>query len=299
MLRHVATDRRVRLRPRTTIGRGPTNIMRLRSRVASSEHAVLSWSGERWLLRDLGSRNGTWLGDRRLAPGEAVTVERGQTIGFGDANDRWQLVDDAPPRLFAESMADDAVVDAIGGVLALPSSDEPMLMVFASGDGWVAEGEDDARAVADQDVIVVDEVPWRISIPTTVPATVTAGPKPAPTDLWIELGVSRDQEYVEVRVAGPDGWVTLAPRSYHYMLVVLAQERLADMEASPAEQGWIHLESLADKLGQAPRTINVHICRLRQQVGQVGLADAASIIERRPGTGQVRLGTDAVSIGGL
>lgn len=296
MLRHLSSGRLVRLRPRTTVGRGSSNIISLRSRLASGEHAVLSWTGDGWSVRDLGSRNGTWVGDRRLAIGETVDVERGQTVAFGDAGDRWQLVEDGPPRLFAESMVDRAVVDAVGGVLALPSSDEPTLMVFASGDGWVAEGEDDARAVHDQDVVVVGETPWRVSIPETIPATVTAGPSPAPLELWLELAVSRDHEFVEVRVHGPEGWVTLAPRSYHYMLVVLAQERLADEGASAAERGWLHLESLADKLVQAPRTLNVHICRLRQQVGQAGLADAASIIERRPGTGQVRLGTDAVSI---
>jgi hypothetical protein len=83
------------------------------------------------------------------------------------------------------------------------------------------------------------------------------------------------------------------------MLVVLAEERLADAAASRAERGWIHLDTLAAKLGQEPRTLNVHVCRLRQQLGQLGFDEAATIIERRPSTGQLRLGTDAVELGSL
>lgn len=299
MLRHLPTGRLIRLRPRTTIGRGPTNVMRLRNRLASSEHAMLSWSGDTWTIRDLGSRNGTWHGDRKLLPGETITLERGQTLAFGDGNDRWQIIEVAPPQPFAEAITGDAVVDAIGGILALPSSADPQLTIYASGDGWFAEDDTGLRPVSDQEIILTGDTPWRLAVPEIVPRTITAAPGRFIAGLALRLRVSRDQEYVEVSVRADTDWITLAPRAYHYMLVVLAEERLADATASRADRGWLHMEDLADKLGQEPRTLNVHVCRLRQQLGQLGFDEAASIVERRPGTGQIRLGTDAVELGAL
>lgn len=299
MLRHPETGRLIRLRPRTTIGRGPTSALRLQNRLASSEHAVLSWTGTTWTLRDLGSRNGTWLGDRRLLPGEVVTLTRGQTLAFRDAAERWQLIQVTAPQPFAEAITDDTIIDAIGGILALPSSADPQCTIYASGEEWLAEDDTGLRPVRDQEIMLVAGTPWRLVIPEIVPHTITAAPGRFTAGLALRLRVSRDQEFVEVDLRADTGWITLAPRAYHYMLVVLAEERLADATASRAERGWIHLDTLAAKLGQEPRTLNVHVCRLRQQLGQLGFDEAATIIERRPSTGQLRLGTDAVELGSL
>jgi len=97
MLRHLESARLFRLRPRTTVGRGPGNVMRLRSPRTSGEHAVIAWAGDRWTVRDLGSRNGTWVGALRLFPGQTVPLPRGAELAFGARDDRWQLIDDAPP----------------------------------------------------------------------------------------------------------------------------------------------------------------------------------------------------------
>lgn len=49
----------------------------------SRRHAELVASGASWVLRDLGSTNGTWVGDRRLAPGEAGDLAPEVTIRLG------------------------------------------------------------------------------------------------------------------------------------------------------------------------------------------------------------------------
>ncbi len=49
----------------------------------SRRHAELVATDAGWLLRDLGSTNGTWSGDARLAPGDAVAVVPGVAIRFG------------------------------------------------------------------------------------------------------------------------------------------------------------------------------------------------------------------------
>lgn len=49
----------------------------------SRRHAELVANGPAWVLRDLGSTNGTWVGDRRLAAGEPAELVSGTTLRFG------------------------------------------------------------------------------------------------------------------------------------------------------------------------------------------------------------------------
>ena len=71
---------------RLTIGRGRENDIRLgrNDTLASARHAELTLEGDTWYLRDLGSTNGTFVNDQKLAapamlqPGDKVRV--GQTL---------------------------------------------------------------------------------------------------------------------------------------------------------------------------------------------------------------------------
>lgn len=49
----------------------------------SRRHAELVANGPAWVLRDLGSTNGTWVSDRKLAAGEAAELVSGMTLRFG------------------------------------------------------------------------------------------------------------------------------------------------------------------------------------------------------------------------
>src|SRR5688500_7233220 len=49
------------LGPRTAIGRHPSNAIRLNDREVSKEHAVIERVGAGFVLRDLGSSNGTFV----------------------------------------------------------------------------------------------------------------------------------------------------------------------------------------------------------------------------------------------
>lgn len=298
MLRHVSTGRIARLATRTTVGRSPGCVLQLRGRRVSGEHAAITWTGEVWSVRDLGSRNGTWLDERKLEPGELAVLEVDGLLAFGDPDDRWRVEKVRPPTPFATALGDGAAVDAYGGVIALPSSSDPQVMVFATPDGWMAEDEGGARVVHDQAVLVADGQPWRLALPEVLEQTLTArGARPREGDApGLRLRYSRDEEYVESAVWDGEGWVEVPFRAPHYMLVVLARERAADAEASPADRGWMHVERLAEAMGIGPRTVNVHVCRLRQQFGELGLV---GLLERRPGTGQIRLGLERVDLGPL
>ena len=47
--------------PSTTIGRAVGNRVCIDSDKVSRQHALIEWTGDRYLLADLGSRNGTWV----------------------------------------------------------------------------------------------------------------------------------------------------------------------------------------------------------------------------------------------
>jgi pSer/pThr/pTyr-binding forkhead associated (FHA) protein len=82
-----AGDRRprtVKLAASMTVGRAPECEIRLDDTYASQQHARLYARNEHWFVEDLGSTNGTFVNDQRLAapamlqPGDKVRV--GQTV---------------------------------------------------------------------------------------------------------------------------------------------------------------------------------------------------------------------------
>ncbi|MGW0767272.1 FHA domain-containing protein [Streptomyces sp. NPDC002676] len=75
LLPHPAGAQRLR------IGRDPANGLRLNHETVSRVHAELSLQGGVWVLRDLGSTNGTTVNGRRVIG--AVVVREGDQVGFG------------------------------------------------------------------------------------------------------------------------------------------------------------------------------------------------------------------------
>ncbi|HET6790823.1 MAG TPA: FHA domain-containing protein [Actinomycetota bacterium] len=79
-----AKTRTVRLSASMTIGRGPECELRVDDTYASQQHARLFAKNNSWFVEDLGSTNGTFVNDQKLAapamlqPGDKVRV--GQTI---------------------------------------------------------------------------------------------------------------------------------------------------------------------------------------------------------------------------
>jgi len=69
-----------------TIGRAPTNQIVVKDERCSRTHVEVFMSGGQWMLRDLDSRNGTVVGDRRvqedwaLKPGDVIRIGRSQLV---------------------------------------------------------------------------------------------------------------------------------------------------------------------------------------------------------------------------
>jgi len=297
--RNPGAERRFALGSRCLLGRHPACDLRIDNPRVSGEHASLHWIGDRWELRDLGSRNGTFVDGRRLGAGERTVLAPGATFTLGGEH-AFLLEDPSPPVASARHVTRGELRTATEGLLVLPDDDHPEVSIFENASGqWVAEEGDETRVVADRSVVVADGEGWIIDLPSASGSTSTweAGALlPTLESVSLHFAVSRDEEHIEITVAHAAGAIPLAVRTHHYLLLTLARAVLADETASPAERGWVDRELLCRMLGADSRRLNVDVFRVRRQVAALGIHGAAGIIARRPGTGQLRLGTARVEV---
>ncbi|MEX1364758.1 MAG: FHA domain-containing protein [Nannocystaceae bacterium] len=300
VLERVRTGSQHVLAAHHVVGRAPACELRVSKPQVSSLHAELKWDGARWLVQDLGSRNGTFIDGARLSPGERTEVRRGCQLAFGDADDHYRMVEDEPPRLMAIA-TDGTCTVADSSLMSLPSSEEPELTIFEGTDGaWVLETAQGRRTAVDRETVTVDDRSWSIYLPTAADRTRDAESQPMTLrTIGLELLVSRDQEYVEVRITNERGSIGLEPRAHAQLLLALARARLEDRgdpQLGESEHGWVHREQLAKDLAVDLSLLNLWVHRARQQLVKAGVRDAGEVIERRPGTLQLRIGIPRLSV---
>lgn len=283
---------------RCLIGRSRACDLVLAARDVSSQHAVLQWAGDRWELQDLGSRNGTFVDDVRIAPGAKVPAPAGATIRCG-REASWTLADAGGPQLVAVEVNTGEARTAEGGYLALPDPQEPALSVYQDPQGaWVCERAGEVAAIDDRALVAVGDALWRIHVPTASQGTWQDDDVVHTVDVRLRLGYSRDEEYVEAIAFAGERRLDLQVRAHHYVLLVLARRRLAHQAAGlpELEQGWIRQDELLKMLKMDENHLNISIHRARTQLGKHGIADAASLVERRTGTRQLRIGVRAIEL---
>lgn len=282
----------IALAAHTLIGRGQSCLVRLADRRVSSEHAALSYKAGAWRVRDLGSRNGTWVDGDRLDPGEERGLTVGSRLGFASEATTWQLVDASPPGAVALHLADRTLHPATDGAITLPDDAHVELSVLRRLDGWVVETADgETHALRDGEVLNAGGAAWQVFLPRVVEAT--AGDTDRPCLLaegTLAFRVSLDEEYVELTVRHPQGDLELAPRAHHYLLLTLARLRRDEHAERPFEQGWVHHQDLQGMLDLDRLALNTQVSRARRQLAAAGLEDAAAIVERRASTGHLRIG---------
>jgi hypothetical protein len=289
------------LRARFLLGRSPACDLRVDEPRVSSEHARLRWVRGGWEVRDLGSKNGTFVGGRRLAGGERAGLVAGDTIALGGAASPavvFVLTDASAPAASARSTSDGVVRLASGGILTLPDDDRPEVSLVEGRDGqWMLEGEGVLRAAEDGETIAAGGATWILDLPHGVTSTLgSASEAPVLEEVTLRFFVSRDEEHVGVTVVCPDREIKLPPRNYHYMLVTLARARLEASSAPPEERGWLDREVLCRMLATDELRLNVDVWRARKQLAELGIQGAGNLIERLARTGRMRLGVERVEV---
>jgi hypothetical protein len=286
------------LRPDHLIGRSDRTDLRIDDRSVSSEHARVRWTGRAWVLRDLGSKNGTWVDGARVQGDVLLTL--GSRLAFGNESLAYRMASTLPPAISA--------VDQHGNrrfgspdMLALPDLDNLVAAVVGEGGAFRIEHDGDERPVADGEVVEVGPDRFTLSLPEAPLGTwdreTPSGASLA--DAVLHFRVSLDEEHVELTVQVGGRTHQLGSRSHHYLLLVLARLRLEEA-ANPAllktSQGWVAQESLVKMLGAREGALHTSVFRARAELSELGISDAAGVVERRKGSRQLRLGIARTTI---
>ncbi len=72
------------LEARTTIGRGPTNTISIKDDNISSEHALLEYRNGSWYVKDVGSRNGTFVNNQPAYTNNPLPAKIDDLVRVGD-----------------------------------------------------------------------------------------------------------------------------------------------------------------------------------------------------------------------
>jgi predicted component of type VI protein secretion system len=290
---------RIVLPAHCVLGRSSTCTIRLGSGQASSEHARISYRQSQesaWVLRDLSSKNGTFVNGQCLPHGGSHTLSEGDRLAFGDPAVVWILEDASAPTAMARRLVTGELLAAEDGLLALPSPAEPLATLFeAEGRRWAIELDGQLRAAEDGETIEAGGEAFVLHLPISPVSTVEAqAPVPA-EEAELQFRVSRDEEAVEVAARGR----VLPPRAHHHTWLTLARARLRDRESAhlaEPQRGWLFVDDLCRTLSMDENKLNVEIYRIRKDAASLGLPGAAAMIERRRASRQLRIGTDKVVV---
>lgn len=293
-LREVQGRRACILEPEHLVGRTGHCSLLLSHAYISGQHALIRWTGRAWEALDRGSRNGTFLNGVGLSVGQSHELRAGDVLAFGHPREQWRLEDASEPRPMVLAEGAETWSLSEDGAIGIPSSSNPESQLFRDGAGlWRLERPGlTTTVVRNGDRFEAGGRWWRFSCPDPVGSTAAVEPAPPQEANTLLFTVSRDEEFVELSVQSEGRTVSLGSRSHNYLLLVLARTRNRDHEegSSDAAAGWMDKDELAQQLRMTPEQIDGEVFRIRQHFIRHGLADGASIVERRPRIKQLRLG---------
>lgn len=277
---------------RCVVGRAQSCDLVVGERSVSSTHAMIEWVDGSWQLRDLGSRNGTIVDNRRMMAGARAPLVVGSRLQFGNEAAIWVLSEATAPELMARHTGTGAYRFADGEYLLLPDPNMPDWSVYRDLRGtWLAERGGEAAAIEDRAVLAVGTELWRVHLPLDGSHVYAMGIEKLRLR-FAEAGEEKVEVIVEAEGArwrlGGAGQVLLA----------LARRRLADRAAgrAAAEEGWIRQDELVRQLQLDDEQLNRRIHRVRAQLGKIGVEHAAALVERRGEERCLRIGVAALEL---
>jgi hypothetical protein len=263
---------------RCLIGRSSLADIVLSSPRVSNEHASLGWQAGRWMLRDLGSSNGTTANGRPLLTRDRALLSPGSELCFGGDDERWVLTDASPPEPCAVLLGPQTYHFGHQSLLVLPNEDEPRASLYHEGERWQLDDGSSIGSPECGEIVRLDGGFWRLLLPDHSGAnamTVGRDRDLANTELTFEVR----RERVTLSVAQGSGHVQLPSRACIYTLLALARLRM-NSTTRDADAGWISSVELAEMRACSVEKVNVDIHRLRRLFQEAGVHHAAKIIER-------------------
>lgn len=288
---------------RTLVGRAAYCGVVLVDPRVSAEHASIYFDKGTWYLRDLASTNGTYLDGVKIELGRKHPLVTGALLGFGAPNLGFRMVHSEPPRMRLRNEDTGALLEPHLGLVVLPSEEHPLVTLFQGLDGWYEEREGAVRQITDFAEVIVERERWLAEVPPAGDETAQTGLARSGgwatfEELLLQFDVSRDRESVVLNIIAGTETRVVTNRAYHEMLLVLAEARIEGLAAGQPEpdQGWLHTDELCRRIAGDISKVNVDVFRARQQLDQLGVIESHRIVERRPTTRQLRIGTPSVVI---
>jgi FHA domain len=288
------------LQPEHLVGRSPQCTLQLAAGYVSGQHALIRWNGSGWRLLDRGSRNGTHLNGRLVEPGQEMPLEQGAVIAFGHPNERWTLVDMSAPQPTVMRIDTGEWLASVDGVIGLPSAESPVGVLFRGVDSswWLELPNQATRTIDDGQTFQVADAHWRFCCPRALGSTTAADLEADVAQASLTFRVSSDEEFVELSLQYANRLLALGARQHNFLLLTLARARLADAanDLPEADCGWLYKEQLGQGLLMTSQQVDGEVFRIRRHFGHHGVPQAATIIERRSGTTQLRIGIARLQI---
>ena len=174
----------------TVIGRSRSATIRVSDDGVSGQHCELRWTGSGWTVRDLGSRNGSFVLGRRLERGEDLALHPGGVLVVSHL--AFRVEDDGPPR--ARAVCGDDVV--VGTAEALMLGED---VTFFLDGGWrILDAEGERRW--DGDSVQVEGRTWRLELPEVVASTNPVRPELG--RIRLVFHVPRCEEGIALQIVG-------------------------------------------------------------------------------------------------
>lgn len=287
------------LEAETTVGRSPRSTFRLCHLFVSGQHACVRWSGEGWHIRDLGSRNGTWVDGQRVPEGGHAKLRLNSQVCFGNLDETWRLVDDAPPRPMLRPLLGGRPIVVSLAPASLPSEDNTQASVFLKDGSVMVETESETRVLGNGEVCAIGGGVYTASLPQIEGPTEHAAAvclRVGNSQLCMRPSLHEEHVGASITVAGEPR--ELRARLHNHLLLLLVRQRLADQADSvpPGEEGWLGADEVCRRLRIDRTQLATAVYRIRRQFATVGLEDPANIVQRRPDSRELRVGVRNVSI---
>jgi hypothetical protein len=303
-LLNLSTGENVNLLAQHIFGRHPgASSTVLKDPNVSRMHASIYWDGECWLLQD-SSTNGTFINGIRVQGDTRNQIKKDDKIHFANlSGEAWQVSDAQAPRSMLVPESGTNIFILLNDIAVLPDEESPEVTLFMSPSGqWICESETGLSTLVSGDLVGTQSCVWRFIEAKSVAQTVQIETisETGSSDIEMHFEVSQNEEHVALNVSLQGQKYDLGERNHHYLLLLLARQRLADNKAGfeESEQGWIEKERLGQMLGQSETHINIQVYRFRKQIIKVLPQSLllAQVIERR--SGQIRFVYDNIHISG-
>lgn len=277
-----------------------TNITVINNPSASRNHAIIAWNGQMWQIKDA-SLNGTYINNSRLNSGTYHDITLGMKIQFGNTPDEtWEVTEISPPATCLIPISTSDPYIPLHDVVILPINDKDIMIYLSDDAKWLCESDGEVSMLQSGDIVGYAKHIWQFSDAQPSEATTTMSLAPPPNDIKFNFNASQNEEHVSLSLVVDKKEFNLGERNHHYLLLLLARQRLADIDKGiePSEQGWINKDVLIKMLGIIEQHINIQIYRFRKQVTSTMPSSTTlhQIIERRPG--ELRFAYDDIHIEG-